>query len=84
MKLFILCITLLLAGCSPPDYTRGVDNCTRQELFKSCLREVPTGPASTVSNDSSEVIDSCDSSAYYQSIKPIETISKACLGSKLL
>lgn len=51
-----------------------VDNKVRNQIFLACLERVPKGPNSIVgSNDWDEVIDSCESAAYYQSrVSPVE------------
>jgi len=39
----------------------------RQRLFKECMASLPLGPQTTHYNDWSEVVDSCEDVAYYQS-----------------
>lgn len=61
-----LCIlaALMLAGCEPPKPNRKL----QQELFFQCLQKAPAGPVATKYNDWSEVIDSCQSAAYYMAM----------------
>ena len=39
----------------------------RQRIFKECMASLPLGPQTTHYNDWSEVVDSCEDVAYYQS-----------------
>lgn len=73
-------VAILSSGCeqSAPVVDRGVDQCLRREIFKECLQIVPAGPQSTVTNDWSEVIDECQSAAYYQALRRQEQIKPEC------
>lgn len=73
-------LVLTLAGCQKPSEVveRGPDQCLRREIFKECLQVVPAGPQQTVTNDWSEVIDECQSTAYYQSIRHASQIKPEC------
>jgi hypothetical protein len=68
-KIFILAF-LLLSGCN--DMPRWeTDQELRAKLFQECLKAVPKGPDSVVSNDWAEVVDSCENAAYYQSQRKV-------------
>lgn len=58
-----------LAGCEEPVYPKYAnDQAVRARLFKECLAALPAGPVVTKYNDWDEVVNSCDSSAYRQSV----------------
>ena len=65
---------LFLAGCneSAPLPQIAVDQGRRVELFQQCLAALPAGPVSTKYNDWDEVVDSCESAAYYQARRCIK------------
>lgn len=73
-------IVVAASGCDkgPASVERGPDQCLRREIFKECLQTVPAGPQQTVTNDWSEVIDECQSTAYYQSIRQESQIKPEC------
>lgn len=65
-KIVAICVALLLlAGCDQ----RGPNQKLRREIFMHCLEKAPAGPQVTKYNDWSEVVDSCASAAYYQSLE---------------
>lgn len=39
----------------------------RTEIFMKCLEKVPKGPEKTHYNDWSEIVEACESAAFYQS-----------------
>lgn len=66
---------LLLAGCNP---TPGSDlsptkympdQKLRAERFDACMKNLPAGPEKTHYNDWSEVVDSCETASYQQSLR---------------
>lgn len=63
----------LLTACNPTpgspasDFQWMSDQTMRADLFQKCLAALPAGPVSTEYNDWSEVVDSCESSAFHQS-----------------
>lgn len=63
-KTLSICVVLMLAGCAPPTPDRKM----QQQLFFECLQKAPAGPVATKYNDWSEVIDSCQSAAYYMAM----------------
>lgn len=78
MKALLKAVTLvsvvsLLTACNPSpgspasDWQWMTDQTLRADLFQKCLGALPAGPVSTHYNDWSEVVDSCENSAYYQS-----------------
>lgn len=55
------------------------DQCLRAELFKQCMSILPKGPEHVVnSNDWDEVVNSCESVAYYQSVRAYSAIKQEC------
>jgi hypothetical protein len=69
-KIIITALMLaVLCGCEQSEKNLILDYRARerQRVFTDCLKNTPQGPVSVHnSNDWSEVIDSCDSAAYYQ------------------
>ena len=69
----VLSFVGLLSGCNPQpgspasEWQWMNDQSMRAELFKTCMQILPAGPVRTHYNDWSEVVDSCEDSAYYQS-----------------
>ncbi len=64
----IMAALIMLAGCDqvrPPK----PDQELRQKIFLACLNALPAGPQATMYNDWAEVVDSCESAAYYQSLQ---------------
>lgn len=63
----------LLAACNPvpgapaSEWQWMNDQTLRSELFQKCMQILPAGPVKTHYNDWSEVVDSCEDSAYRQS-----------------
>lgn len=52
---------------------------TIAELFKQCMSILPKGPEHVVnSNDWDEVVNSCESAAYYQSVRAYSAIKQEC------
>lgn len=63
-----LILALSVSACDAPDEPSYATNQQkRQELFQACLKALPAGPQTTHYNDWDEVVDSCESAAYYQS-----------------
>ena len=67
----IICLVLFstaLTGCidkmQHPKYE--YNNELRTEVFLKCLDAIPAGPTHTKYNDWDEVVDECDTAAYYQ------------------
>lgn len=69
----------VLTGCSG-ERANQPDQCLRQEIFKQCMASLPKGPQSITAagNDWDEVVTSCDSTAYLQSIRTTQTIKPEC------
>ena len=76
MKAAILLVAALMSGCSAD--SPQVDQCMRTKLFESCMRSLPAGPVSTQYNDWAEVINECESAAYYQSLRSESQIKLEC------
>ena len=76
----VLACSFVLMGCK--ESVNGPDQCLRQEIFKQCMANLPKGPQSLTAsgNDWDEVVDSCDTSAYRQSIRRTEAIKPECRG----
>ncbi len=74
----VLVCSFVLMGCQ--ELSKGPDQCLRQEIFKQCMASLPKGPQSLTAtgNDWDEVVNSCDSSAYRQSIRRAEAIKPEC------
>ena len=69
-KLIFTFMCVFIIGCSDkPTPKIKIDNELRQHLFFKCLEKVPPSPTTTHYNDWSEVIEACDSSAYYMAKK---------------
>lgn len=65
----LIAAALALTGCKEYVYPKWAPNQERrQEIFQACLKALPAGPVSTKYNDWSEVVDSCASTAYNQSL----------------
>jgi hypothetical protein len=77
MKGFVLLLVLIISGCDIPEQPI-VDQCLRVELFQNCLKIIPAGPTTVVSNDWAEVVDECETTAYYQSKRLREFIKPEC------
>lgn len=77
MKFWILFAAALLAGCAEEIGQPPVDQCMRREIFQQCLLNAPKGPNSIHnSNDMDEVIEACDSAAYYQARRKSNALIK--------
>lgn len=70
---------LILAGCEQAN--SGADQCLRTELFERCLARIPVGPTTVHHNDWAEVVDECETSAYYQSLRHKKHIKPECRAS---
>lgn len=74
-RILFLAPLLFLAGCNPPPGSElssmqyMPDQKLRAERFDTCMKNLPAGPEKTHYNDWSEVVDSCNDAAYYQSLK---------------
>lgn len=77
MKKLLVVFILFCAGCSDVDVTIR-DQCMRRQIFKECLAALPVGPTTVVSNDWSEVVDSCESAAAYQSLRRTSQVKVEC------
>lgn len=69
----------LLTGCAQEtiDPVRP-DQCLRREMFKECMTLLPEGPRATEYNDWDEVVEACNGTAYYQSLRLNSTIKPEC------
>lgn len=68
----LLVVALVTVGCEQkglpsvtPQYKW--DQTKRTTIFMDCLKALPAGPQSTKYNDWDEVVNACESAAYYQS-----------------
>jgi hypothetical protein len=75
--IFAMMLALVLVGCTPSNYA-APDQCLRSQLFQQCMAILPKGPDATVYNDWDEVVDSCASTAYSQSLRPVNSIKPEC------
>lgn len=75
-KLLIILAAVLLVGCDVPE-SNSPNQCLRAELFNACMKNspVPQGPKFA---DWNEVVDSCASVAYRQSIRLTKHIPLEC------
>ena len=82
-RLYALLASVLLAGCTPelPKKTWTYDQCLRAQIFQSCLRALPAGPASTKYNDWDEVVEQCEDAASMQSVRKAGTVKPECDGA---
>lgn len=69
-----------MSGCDqlPPPTT--TNECAREQIFQACLKALPAGPASTHYNDWDDVVDSCESHAYYTAQQIRSTVPLQCRG----
>jgi hypothetical protein len=70
-------LLLAFAACDSRQLTQP-DQCLRARLFKECLAAVPTGPTHVKYNDWEEIVSTCGSQAYYQSLRVNAAISAEC------
>lgn len=80
-RLPLLAVALALSACGdgkPYVPSTQPDQCLRPELFRACLSALPAGPQATQYNDWDEVVEKCEQSSYYQSMRRIETINPEC------
>lgn len=74
----IVVAAALLSGCEEaPLPETAVDQGRRVELFQQCLEALPAGPVSTKYNDWDEVVDSCESAAYYQARRCVRNCERS-------
>ena len=79
MKSVLWVVVLLsLSACGRPADVTVVDQCLRAELFKQCMASLPQGPVSTKYNDWDEVVDSCESASYGQSMRKRGHVRPEC------
>lgn len=72
-------IIAVSGGCAgAPRNQTAADQCLRVELFQQCMQVIPAGPKVTHDNDWHEVIEACESAAYYQSLRTISGIAPEC------
>lgn len=64
--LALMCTAMVLAGCDSDELVNYRSQ-ERERLFHKCLSAIPEGPVKTHNNDWSEVVDSCETHAYYTS-----------------
>jgi hypothetical protein len=67
-----------ITGCQVQPPSPVVDQCMRREIFQECMQSLPAGPTSTRYNDWDEVVDSCESTAHYQSRRAREHVRPEC------
>lgn len=67
----------LMTGCESRIEAKP-DQCLRRELFKECMAALPAGPVATKYNDWDEVVQECDSGAYYKSLRAPAVIKPEC------
>lgn len=77
MTRILLVFALLTAGCDKSDDIEP-DQCMRREIFRECMGMLPAGPVRTHYNDWSEVVDECESAAYFQSLRQVRNIKAEC------
>ena len=68
----------LLQGCGDGPSSKIVDRCKQVVLFQTCLVSLPAGPAATKYNDWDEVVDACNSAAFYQSVRMTKFVEPEC------
>ena len=68
MKYAPFFVLMLIAGCASPYPQYEANQKLRREIFQECMKSLPAGPKSTVYNDWDEVVNSCESAAYFQSM----------------
>ena len=77
-----LIFLLVLTGCDVKDTQRPqnlvVDQCTRIELFQSCLKNVPVGSNMVYSSDWHKIVSECGSTSYHQSLRAREHVKPEC------
>lgn len=67
-KFLILPVVILgLAACKD-ECKQKIDQKARTAIFMQCLKVAQVQPQTANYNDAAEVVDSCESAAYYQSI----------------
>lgn len=66
MNRLAILLLVLLASCENTTPRYGTDQVMRQRLFKECMAALPKGPEKTTYNDWDEVVEACDSVAYWQ------------------
>jgi hypothetical protein len=78
IRTLILPMVLAVTACGEKEIMPDPDQCMRREIFQQCLRALPAGPVSTKYNDRDEVVKSCESAAYYQSLRQPGQIKPEC------
>jgi len=73
-----IALTLALAACDGSIGVSTPDQCMRAELFSACLRALPAGPAAPQFSDWDEVVTTCESAAYRQSLRGAQHIKPEC------
>lgn len=71
-------LTLALTACDGSIGVSTPDQCMRAALFASCMRALPAGPVSSQYNDWDEVVATCESAAYRQSLRGAQHIKPEC------
>ena len=72
----LVVMMLLCAGCG--DNPQETDQCMRIELFNSCLKALPAGPASTKYNDWDEAVEACSIVAYRMAQRKRDYVKPEC------
>lgn len=83
MKHAITIAALLLAGCGddrkPNPNEIVTDQCLRIRLAQQCMEQLPKGPTHVgTSNDWDEVVNQCDTNAYYQAKRLRKFVPEEC------
>lgn len=73
MRITLLAAAFSLVALSGCEHEQRPDPEIRAERFDSCLKNVPSGPQQTKYNDWAEVVEACESAAYWQSFRAKET-----------
>ena len=71
-------LALALTACDGSIGVSTPDQCMRAALFASCMRALPAGPVSSQYNDWDEVVATCESAAYRQSLRGAQHIKPEC------
>ncbi len=76
MRAFLSAVLLL--ACQDVSDPSIADQCLRSQLFEACMKDLPAGPQKTHYNDWDDVVDSCETSAYYRSLRRESQVKPGC------
>lgn len=79
MRLFLGMCLLWLAACN--DNPIEVDQCMRRKYFVECM-EMAGQPETTHYNDAAELVEECDSTAYFQAKRNRSNIKPECRAAR--